>query len=115
MEFRELEEKVIDWAKEKGILEKGNPIAQAQKTLEEVNELIEAVNAQRNGLFEFVNSKGNKVNTKDEIEDGIGDALVTLIIQSEMQAVKIENCLEKAYNVIAKRKGKMIDGQFVKD
>ena len=115
MEFKELEEKVIIWAKEKGILEKGNPLAQAEKTLEEANELFEACEAQSIDSFEFINSKGVKVNTKDEIEDGIGDALVTLIIQSEMQAVKIENCLEKAYNVIAKRKGKMIDGQFVKD
>ena len=32
-----------------------------------------------------------------------------------MQGLKLEECLESAYNVIAKRTGKMINGQFVKD
>jgi hypothetical protein len=29
--------------------------------------------------------------------------------------LKLTDCLESAYNVIAKRTGKMVDGQFVKD
>ena len=28
---------------------------------------------------------------------------------------KIEDCIDHAYNVISKRKGKMINGTFVKD
>jgi hypothetical protein len=32
-----------------------------------------------------------------------------------MQGLTLEECLESAYNVISKRTGKMIDGQFVKD
>ncbi len=32
-----------------------------------------------------------------------------------MQGLKLTECLESAYNVIAKRTGKMVDGQFVKD
>ena len=50
-----------------------------------------------------------------EIEDALGDILVTIIIQAEMQGLKLTECLESAYNVIAKRTGKMVDGQFVKD
>jgi len=113
--FKELERNVIQWAKDKGILESGNPLAQARKTLEEANELTEACEAQSRGLFEFKNSKGNLVNTKYEIEDGIGDTLVTLIIQSKLQNLKIEDCLASAYDVIKRRSGQMIDGQFVKD
>jgi hypothetical protein len=41
--------------------------------------------------------------------------MVTLIIQAKMQALSIEQCLESAYNVISKRTGRMINGQFVKD
>jgi hypothetical protein len=38
-----------------------------------------------------------------------------MIIQAEMQGVTIEECLNSAYDVISKRTGKMINGQFVKD
>lgn len=99
MKYQELEKLVIEWAKEKGILEKGTPLAQWNKTAEEVNELNDA-------LFD---------DNREEIIDALGDILVTIIIQAEMQGLKLEECLESAYNVIAKRKGKMIDGQFVKE
>lgn len=99
MKYQKLEKLVIEWAKEKGILEKGTPLAQWNKTAEEVNELNDA-------LFD---------DNRDEIIDALGDILVTIIIQAEIQGLKLEECLESAYNVIAKRKGKMIDGQFVKE
>jgi NTP pyrophosphatase (non-canonical NTP hydrolase) len=99
MDYFELETAVIAWAEDKGIFSKGTPMAQALKTLEETTELCTAVNA----------------NDKEEIKDAIGDVMVTILIQAEMQGMSIEDCLESAYNVISKRKGKMIDGQFVKD
>ena len=46
MNYKELEAKVLEWAGDKGILEKAKPLAQAKKTLEEVEELLEAVSAQ---------------------------------------------------------------------
>ena len=52
---------------------------------------------------------------KIEIEDALGDILVTIIIQAEMHELSLVDCLESAYNVISKRTGKMVDGQFVKD
>lgn len=99
MKYKELEPLVIQWAEDKGILTKATPEAQAQKTLEEVNELVEAINS----------------NNKEEIVDALGDILVTIIIQAELQGLSLEDCLESAYNVIAKRTGKMVDGIFVKD
>ena len=65
--YSELEAKVLVWAKEKGILEKATPIAQCDKTFEEVEELAEALEAQRMGLFEFKNSKGKLVPSCDKI------------------------------------------------
>ena len=99
MKYSELEALVIDWAGEKGILVKGNPMAQYYKTMEEVEELHHAI----------------KNNDQPEIIDALGDILVTIIIQAEMQGVKLEECLESAYNIISKRTGKMINGTFVKD
>lgn len=115
MNYQELEKLVIEWAGEKGILEKATPLAQAYKTMEEVEELIEAVHWQGYDLDTFKNKKEKLVNTKEEIKDALGDILVTIIIGAELQGLKLEDCLESAYNVIAKRTGKMVDGQFVKD
>jgi NTP pyrophosphatase (non-canonical NTP hydrolase) len=99
MDYFELECAVISWAEDKGILSKGTPMAQALKTLEETTELCTAINA----------------DDKDEIKDALGDIMVTILIQAEMQGMSLESCLESAYNVISKRKGKMIDGQFMKN
>jgi NTP pyrophosphatase (non-canonical NTP hydrolase) len=99
MEYRDLEIAIEQWAEDKGIIDKATPIAQALKTLEETTELCVAIN--------------NK--DKAEIIDAIGDIVVTLIIQCRMQDVLLEDCLNSAYDVISKRTGKMINGQFVKD
>ena len=98
-DFFELEVCVQQWAEEKGIFEKGTPLKQALKTLEEVTELLNAI----------------ADNDEAEIEDAIGDILVTLIILAEMQQVTLEECLNGAYDIISKRTGKMVNGQFVKD
>lgn len=115
MRYAELETKVLDWADDKEILDKATPYAQAKKTFEEVEELIEAVEAQSKGKTEFVNSKGKIVNTQEEIKGALGDILVTIIIGAELQGLNLEDCLQSAYNVISKRTGKMVGGQFLKD
>jgi len=98
-DYLNLEGLVEEWADEKGILSKATKEAQALKTLEECNELIEAIDK----------------NNKEEVIDALGDILVTIIIQAKMQDVKLIDCLSSAYNIISKRTGSMIDGQFVKD
>ena len=114
MKFKKLNKKVLKWAKNKGIFDKGTPVSQHSKTLEEVDELTFAIAAQRDGKKEF-DENGNVKNTEEEIKDAIGDIMVTLIIQCEMQGLTVKDCLETAYNVISKRTGKMVDGIFVKD
>jgi NTP pyrophosphatase (non-canonical NTP hydrolase) len=99
MDYFELECAVEHWAEEKGILAKATPMAQALKTLEETTELCTAINS----------------DDREEIIDAMGDIMVTLIIQAKMQSLSLEKCLESAYNVISKRTGRMINGQFVKD
>jgi NTP pyrophosphatase (non-canonical NTP hydrolase) len=99
MDYNQLESLVIEWAANKGILEKATTAAQANKTMEECQELIDAI----------------QDNNREEIADALGDILVTIIIQAKMQNMSLVECLEGAYNIIAKRTGKMVDGQFVKD
>lgn len=90
---------VIDWAREKGILDNAKPMNQGLKTLEEVNELLVAI----------------QNNDRAEIQDALGDIMVTIIIGAELQVMDIVDCLESAYDVIKNRTGKMINGQFMKD
>lgn len=99
MDYDQLEFLVNNWAEQKGILSKATTSAQANKTMEECQELIDAI----------------EDNDRDEIADALGDILVTIIIQAKMQDMSLLECLEGAYSIISKRTGKMINGQFVKD
>lgn len=113
--FEDLQAKVIAWAREKEILSKATPITQAVKTQEELDELKEALHFQSLGETHYINPKGKAVSVESEIQDALGDVLVTLIIQAEMQDLNLVDCLEVAYGVISKRTGVMRDGIFVKD
>ena len=90
---------IRDWADERGLYEKGDPKTQYLKLMEEAGEVGRAI-------------------LKDdhpEIVDGIGDMVVVLTNLAHLCGVSIEHCIEEAYNVISKRKGKMINGTFVKN
>ena len=113
--FKELNERVVTWASDKGILKKATPLTQHSKTQEEVNELYESLLAQQNDLIYFTDSKGSRKNTQEEIKDAIGDTLVTLLIQCRLQNLNPLECLESALNIIEKRKGVMRNGVFVKN
>ena len=104
-DFHQLNELVINWASEKGILDKATPLAHISKTMEEVHETMLAIAAQANGLDEFINFKGETCNTADEILDGFGDILVTVLIGLKMQGLDALVCLQSAYDVISKRTG----------
>ena len=47
--------------------------------------------------------------------DGIGDCVVVLTNLAELIGTPIEECIDKAYNEIKDRKGKMDNGTFKKD
>ena len=113
--FKQLNERVVQWADDKGILEKGTPLAQQSKTEEEVAELRESLFAQCNDLEYFKNSKGVICDTSEEVTDAIADVLITILIQCKFQNLNPLDCLESGLNVIEKRTGKMQNGIFVKD
>lgn len=92
-------EPIREWAKDKGIYEKGDLKTQCIKLFEEAGELSKAI----------LN------NDSPEIIDAIGDCVVVLTNLSELHGVRIEDCINSAYQVISKRKGKMANGTFVKD
>lgn len=54
-------------------------------------------------------------NDEEALKDGIGDVIVTLIILAQQNGLEIEDCLNTAYQEISGRKGRMVNGVFVKD
>ena len=49
------------------------------------------------------------------MRDGIGDVVVTLIILAMQNDMDLYECLNQAYNEIKDRKGKNVNGVFVKE
>ncbi len=94
-----VQESVINWAKERNLIKLGNAPKQLIKLSEEVGELGSAY----------------LKNEFDEIKDAIGDIQIVLMILSEQLAIDYNQCLEDAYNVIKNRTGQTINGTFVRD
>ena len=90
---------IREWAKERGLYDKGNATTQYVKLQEEAGELAKAL----------------LKNDQPEVIDAIGDMVVVLTNLAYMRGVHIESCIGSAYDVISKRTGKMINGTFVKD
>ena len=99
--FETLVAKVVIWADERGIFDAADPLAQLDKTQEELDETIEAV--KQSGF------------DNPEVVDGIGDMLVTIIIAAKMMGLDPTHCLNVAYDEIKDRTGKMVGGKFIKD
>jgi len=91
-------EEVRSWAKARGIYSFGDPKTQTVKLMEEVGEFSKAL------LNQDI----------DEMEDALGDMQVVLINLSTLCGFKLEDCLLRAYQTIAERKGDMLGGTFVK-
>jgi NTP pyrophosphatase (non-canonical NTP hydrolase) len=96
---RNINDLILQWANDRGILENATPKDQMMKLVEEVGELSSAI------------QKDNQ----EDIIDAIGDCVVVLTILSEMYKMDLEFCVTMAYMEIATRTGKMVDGVFVKD
>tara|TARA_R110000868_G_scaffold75375_1_gene217523 strand:- start:5079 stop:5381 length:303 start_codon:yes stop_codon:yes gene_type:complete len=92
-------EPIRNWALERNLYEKGDVKTQFIKLTEEIGEL------------------SRSILKKDDLEfiDAIGDCVVVLTNLAKLNNMNIEDCINSAYDVIAKRTGKMVNNTFVKD
>tara|TARA_Y100000592_G_scaffold63643_1_gene99206 strand:- start:182 stop:994 length:813 start_codon:yes stop_codon:yes gene_type:complete len=90
---------IREWAEERGLYAKGDPKTQALKLVEEVGETCRAI----------------LKNNKEDVIDGIGDCVVVLTNLAELIDTPIEECIDRAWNEIKNRTGKMDNGTFKKD
>jgi len=94
----EITELIEEWAKDRN-LHTADPNKQMLKLMEEMGEL----------------AQGMAKNKPDQIEDSIGDLYVVMTILSMQLGLDIGHCISGAYAEIKDRKGKMINGVFVKE
>jgi len=66
-------------------------------------------------LIQEVGELSDNVCKQKDIADDIGDIMVVLINIAKRNGLSIRHCLEVAYHDIKDRKGKMVDGIFVKE
>lgn len=99
MTFEELHEAIIQWAENRNMISPKNTSRQYMKVSEELGEIAEGINK----------------NNREQVEDSLGDILVTLIILAQDLNFDLLDCLNSAYNVIKDRKGKTINGVFIKE
>lgn len=88
-----------DWAIERDIMRSDNASKQLLKVTEEVGELAASYSKHDGPKF----------------YDSVGDTMVTVIILALQCGIDPDKALADAYNVIANRKGKTVNGVFVKD
>ena len=92
-------EPIRDWAEAKGIFAKGDVKTQYVKLQEEAGELAKAIIK----------------DDKEEFIDALGDCVVVLVNLAKLGGYNLEDCINSAYDVIAKRTGTMVNGSFVKN
>ena len=113
-------ENILDWAEARNLIKGSNPIAQLAKTIEECGEILTELQAREiydpedheHSLLKAIEVY-KEFDRKLKLE--YGDALVTLIIGMAQNNYSVAECLSLAYDKIKDRKGRMINGQFVKE
>lgn len=107
MSFRMLQVDVLSWAKDKDLLYSQNADKQFMKFIEEVFEFKTEFDDKQRFAPDCININNLKLE--------MGDIFVTLIILCEQIGIDPEECLSMAYEKIKNRRGKTINGQFIKE
>jgi NTP pyrophosphatase (non-canonical NTP hydrolase) len=96
--MQDLTELIRQWATDRN-LNTADPNKQVLKLGEEFGELCQ----------------GLAKNNAPQVYDSIGDIFVVLTILSMQLGVSIEECVSYAYDEIKDRKGKLVNGVYIKE
>ncbi len=88
---------VVQWHRDRNLIDGSTDKDQVLKLIQELGELSDSV------------CKGK------DIKDDIGDMLVVMLNIATRNEVTLSECLARAWDDIKDRKGKMVDGIFVKE
>jgi NTP pyrophosphatase (non-canonical NTP hydrolase) len=96
-QLQETIQKIKQWHYDRNLIDGATDKDQYLKLIQEAGELSDNI------------CKGR------DISDDIGDMIVVLINIAERNGLSVTECVGKAYDDIKDRKGKMIDGVFIKE
>lgn len=117
MNFEELKTNVEEWAEDKDLLHEENADKQFMKFIEEVFEFksefdyLERIGEDPSEVY----SDYEQIETQENMQLEMGDIFVTLIVLCNQLGIDCVECLEMAYDKISKRKGKTVNGLFIKE
>jgi NTP pyrophosphatase (non-canonical NTP hydrolase) len=90
---------IRQWATDRNLIAGSDLKSQFVKLIEEAGELANAI-----AKYDYA-----------EFSDAIGDMVVVLTIMAAQNGMQIEDCIDGAWQEIKDRKGRMVDGIFVKE
>ena len=93
----ELVKLIEQWHEDRNLISGSTDKDQVLKLVQELGELSDSVCKEK------------------DMRDDLGDMLVVMINIMKRNNITIEECLQKAYDDIKHRKGRMVDGIFVKE
>ena len=92
----QLVKNIIQWHHDRNLIEGSTDKDQLAKLVQEMGELSDSICKEK------------------DVRDDIGDMIVVLLNIAERNNVTLEECLDQAWNDIKDRKGRMVDGIFIK-
>lgn len=95
--MEELTNLIVQWHHDRNLIDGSSDKDQVLKLMQELGELSDSV------------CKGK------DVKDDLGDMMVVMLNIMERQGISMEECLSTAYNDIKDRKGRMVDGIFIKE
>lgn len=129
MNIEHVSSKIVQWHHDRNLIKGATDWTQTEKLLEEFIELVASqyYGKEPEQLAEIVigmvdrlllGGRIKKVLSSDKEQaklDAIGDMNVVMANIAERNGSSLESCMTLAYNEIKDRKGKMINGTFVKE
>lgn len=98
-DLTDVSDALYDWAKDRNLLKPENISKQFMKMVEEVGEVSECITKNR----------------PEDLPKELGDVFVTLVILSYQNGLDLNECAIRAFEKIKNRKGKTVNGTFVKE
>ena len=104
--FGETEIDVLKWAEERNLLKRDSNAVKTQtlKLVSEVGELADAITSFQEGTTDLT-----------DVVDALGDIQVVITILCKQIGLDPQACFALAYNEIKNRKGKTVNGVFIKE
>lgn len=117
--FEKLSKKIIKWAKDRDLLHRKNAPKQFLKFIEEVfefrDEWLLFVHEYNKCSYGEADNDPEVVELRGNMKLEMGDIFVTLLILCDQLNLDPVDCLGRAYEKIKDRKGKTINGVFIKE